>query len=119
MEESNCVECSAVIFEPRGGPRSPCPVCGSLARRFNEKLEDHLTVHDGYRLKGYRAGSKKFFIDERSGPSYYRVGSEWHHLTRTIDRENNRYVETIRVLRTGELLKHEEGLLSQHVGHGG
>src|SRR3546814_20052574 len=50
--------------------------------------------------------------------SYYRKGRIWHHLVRHIDRENNRYVETITVLATGELVRHVSEPLTDHVEHG-
>lgn len=78
-----------------------------------------ISIYDGTRTKAYRAGSSKFYEDARSGPSYYRKGDQWHHLVRIIDRENDRYVEIIRVLDTNELISHIEEPLSQHIGHGG
>ncbi|GGA29104.1 hypothetical protein [Dyella nitratireducens] len=83
------------------------------------RLHDSFVVHDGIRAKAYKPGSSKFYIDTRSGASYYRKGDQWHHLIRVIDRENDRYVETIRVLSTGELIRHVEEPLSEHFGHGG
>ena len=119
MEESSCVGCGAVLFEPAGAERGPCPVCGALARRVDVALQDTLVAHDGYRLKHYKEGSKAFSVDERSGPSYYKVGAEWHHLERTIDRENDRYIEVVRVLRTGEIIRSVDEPLSLHRGRGG
>ena len=119
MEESRCVKCDAVILEPAGAKRSPCPACGATGRSFHVTLQDSLVVHDGYRLKQYKAGSSKFSVDDRSGPSFFQVGNEWHHLQRTIDRENDRYTETVRVLSTGELIRHVDEPLSEHVGRGG
>lgn len=119
MEESHCVECNSLLFEPPGVPRTPCPACGNLARRFDVAIEERVTFHDGTRIKAYRAGSSKFYVDMRDGPSYYRKGEQWHHLVRIIDRENDRYVETIRALGTNELISHVDEPLSQHIGHGG
>lgn len=119
IEESRCVKCDAVMFEPAGSERCPCPACGATGRSFPVTLEDTLVVHEGYRLKHYKSGSPKFSIDDRYGPSYFRVGQEWHHLQRTIDRENDRYTETVRVLSTGELIRHVDHPLSEHVDRGG
>ena len=76
-------------------------------------------AHNGYRFKRCKSGGSKFSIDDRSGPSYFWRGNEWHHLQRTIDRENNRYSETVRVLSTGELIRHVDEPLSEHFGRGG
>lgn len=119
MQESRCVECGVELHEPSGEPPTPCPVCGSLGREVTGRIHDSFVLHDGIRGKAYKAGSSKFYLDTRSGASYYRKDNEWHHLVRTIDRENDRYVETIRVLRTGELIHHVEEPLSKHQGHGG
>src|SRR5690348_17270435 len=119
MQESLCVECGAELHEPRREPTTPCPVCGSLSRQVAAQLHDGINFHDGNRAKAFKPGSSKFYVDMRSGPSYYRKGNQWHHLVRVIDRENDRYVETVRVLSTGELIRHVEEPLSEHIGHGG
>jgi hypothetical protein len=119
MEEHRCAHCDAILFEPPGERAGPCPVCGEVGRSIAVKLEDRIALHDGYRVKAYRAGSSQFFIDECSGPSYYRVGAEWHHVMRVIDRENDRYTEVVRVLRTGEVIREIDEPLSQHTDRGG
>lgn len=119
MEESRCVACDVAIFEPVGIERSPCPACGATGRSLHVKLQDSVVFHDGYRFKKYVPGSSKFSVDDRSGPSYFKIGNEWHHLQRTIDRENDRYTETVRVLSTGELIRYVDEPLSVHIGHGG
>src|SRR3546814_2856649 len=107
MEESRCVNCDAVLYEPIGEPREPCPLCKDTRRRFDVVLRDSIGFYEHTRIKGKRAGSNKIAFDSRSGASYYRKGRIWHHLVRHIDRENNRYVETITVLATGELSSEE------------
>lgn len=119
MQETRCAKCDAHLFEPPGLPASPCPVCGGVGRSISLKLEDGIRFNDGHRVKAYRADSAKFFLDARSGPSYYRVGAEWHHVVRVIDRENDRYTETVRVLSTGKIIREIDEPLSQHTGHGG
>lgn len=119
MQETRCAKCDAHLFEPPGVPASPCPVCGGVGRSTPLKLEDGIRFNDGHRVKAYRAGSTKFFLDARSGPSYYRVGAEWHHVLRVIDRENDRYTETVRVLNTGEIIREIDEPLSQHTDRGG
>lgn len=118
MEESRCVNCDAVLYEPIGEPREPCPLCKDTRRRFDVAIRDTIAFHEHTHIKGKRAGSNKIAFDSRSGASYYRKGEIWHHLVRHIDRENNRYVETITVLATGELVHHVAEPLTDHVGHG-
>ena len=81
-------------------------------------MHDQLAFYEHTRLRGRRAGSNKVAFDLRSGASYFRKGAVWHHLVRHIDRENDRYVETITVLGTGERVHHVDEPLSQHIGHG-
>ena len=119
MQESRCVVCGAELHEPSGEPPIPCPVCGNLARKVTVHIHDGFVAHDGIRAKAFKPSSSKFYLDTRSGPSYYRKGNQWHHLVRIIDRENDLYVETIRVLSTGQLISHVEERLSEHLGHGG
>jgi hypothetical protein len=90
-----------------------------LGREVTVHIQDGIVFHDGTRTKAYRAGSSKFYVDMRSGPSYYRNGNEWHHLVRVIDRENDRYLETVRALATGVLIRHVDEPLSEHTGRGG
>ena len=70
------------------------------------------------RAKGRQAGSNKIAFDVRSGASYYRKGEVWHHLMRNIDHVNNRYTETVTVLKTGELVRKVDEPLSEHTGRG-
>lgn len=119
MQETRCAKCDAHLFEPSGVPASQCPVCGGVARSIAVRIDDGIRFHDGHRAKAYRAGSSEFFLDARSGPSYYRVGAEWHHVVRVIDRENDRYTELVRVLSTGEIIREIDEPLSQHTGRGG
>ena len=73
---------------------------------------------DHMRMKGRHAGKSRPHFDARSGANYYRRDNEWHHLYRLIDRENDRYVETIKRHSTGEIIKHVDEPLSEHIGHG-
>jgi len=119
LEERRCAHCDATLFEPNDERAGPCPVCGEVGRSTMVKLEDSIALHDGYRVKVYRPNSSTFFLDERSGPSYYRAGAEWHHVMRIIDRENDRYTEIVRILSTGEVIRRVDEPLSQHTGRGG
>ena len=107
------------MFQPDGEPVAPCPVCDSLELVPIVTVVDGVRFNDGHRVKGYKAGSSKFFIDMRSGPSYYRIASQWHHLVRVIDRENDRYTETVRILSTGEIVREVDMPLSEHTDRGG
>lgn len=70
------------------------------------------------RAKGHQAGSNKVAFDTRSGASYYRKDNVWHRLVRNIDHVNDRYTETITIMKTGELVRQVDEPLSEHTGHG-
>ena len=118
MEKSQCVTCEAVLYEPVSDMRDSCPVCQDTRRRFDVTMKDTVAFYAHTRIRGKRAGSNKIAFDSRSGASYFRKEQVWHHLVRQIDRENNRYVETITVLATGELVRHVDEPLTDHIGHG-
>ena len=118
QEESQCDNCGATIVADRGSPKEPCPGCGSMIRIYHETLRDSLMFLEHTRIRGRHAGGGRPFFDDRSGASYYKKDGVWHHLTRQIDRENDRYVEIIKILATGEVIKHVDERLSDHIGHG-
>lgn len=118
MEDAQCGNCGATLSEPAGEPRSPCPLCGCSTRQFANVLQDSLGFMEHLRAKGRHAGSNKVAFDVRSGASYYRKDGVWHHLVRNIDHVNNRYTETVTVLKTGELVRKVDEPLSEHTGRG-
>ncbi|HEY2345710.1 MAG TPA: hypothetical protein VGH80_07490 [Xanthomonadaceae bacterium] len=105
-------------MEDSNESRLPCPVCGCLSRQATEVMHETLVLREHLRIKGRHAGVSRPYFDERSGASFFRRNGEWHHLFRLIDRENNRYVETIKRHSTGEVLHHVDEPLSEHTNHG-
>lgn len=118
IQQSACQQCNAALIEETDDSRHPCPLCGCMARTIPADASDAIAVHEHLRMKGCHVDESKFFFDVRTGSSYYRKGDEWHHLYRLIDRENDLYVETIKLLSTGEIINHVEESLSEHIGHG-
>jgi hypothetical protein len=118
LQEWECLECHAVLFDEVGAPREPCPKCGAIRRAAIETLEDVVLVLDGMRMVGKRAGRARPLFEARTGASYFRSGQEWHHVERLVDRENDRYVEKITRISTGEVVRHVDEPLSEHIGHG-
>src|SRR3546814_2393466 len=104
MEESRCVNCDAVLYEPIGEPREPCPLCKDTRRRFDVVLRESLGFYEHTRIKGNQSGSNQIAFDSRRSASSYRQGRIWHHFVRPIDNDNNSYVETIPLLETRELV---------------
>ncbi len=88
-----------------------------MTRSSVESLHDTIVALDHMRMKGRHADNKRPYFDARTGASYYRKDGECH-LYRLIDRDNDRYVETIKRLSTGEIIYHVDEPLSKHIGHG-
>jgi len=89
-----------------------------MGRNHEETLTDGIAVYDHMRMKGKHSGKGKPFLDARVGADYYVKDKEWRHLERTIDRENNLYLEIIKDMETGRVIKEVKELLTDHQGHG-
>lgn len=50
-------------------------------------------------------------------PQLSRGGALAYHA-RVMDRDGDRYVETVTMRETGEVIHHCDELLSEHIGHG-
>jgi hypothetical protein len=102
-------------------PNWPCPVCGSIAHRinFNVEVVEKCAVEDFIGMDGRRAKGNRWFIR-----SFTRLvaqisrGGALAYLTRTFNREDDRYVETVTMRETGEVIHHCDEPLSEHQGHG-
>ena len=118
IQQWSCLSCSAILLEPEGEPRSPCPNCGGTSRRAEESLHDGMQFFDHMRMVGKHGGRSKPVFDSRVGASFYYKKGEWHHIERTIDRDADRYIETITLMSTGEVIRHVDEPLSRHTGRG-
>jgi len=89
-----------------------------MGRIHDEALEDGFALDNHMRMKGKHGGKGKPFFDARVYPDYYLKDNEWRHLERLIDRDNNLYVEIIKDMKTGEIIKEVWEPLKNHQGHG-
>jgi hypothetical protein len=70
-----------------------------------------------YLKRGRRKG--KPAIEVQTGYEFWYAGqSRKVRKTRIIDRQHNRYTETVIDDATGEVVHHAEGPLKDHIGHG-
>jgi hypothetical protein len=69
-------------------------------------------------LKHKRPGHKKAIYESVTGDDLHRNSGEWNKITREIDRENNRYSETIVNPINGKVLRQVDEPLSEHTGRG-
>lgn len=120
-EFTSCSDCGAPISEPSNtllDSRVPCPACGSTKRAFYVEVTEKITVRQKTGLKHLRPGSKKPIYESIQGDDLHRISGQWNHLSREIDRENNRYREHIANPVTGDVIRSVDEPLSQHIGHG-
>jgi PHP family Zn ribbon phosphoesterase len=120
---TSCSQCGAHIEEPQCTPveaRAPCPACGSLARTLNVHVQDVLTptLREKIGLKHKHPDHKKPIYELVTGDDLHRNSDQWNHLTREIDRLNNRYKEVILNPTTGEVIRSVDEPLTEHTGRG-
>ncbi|MBN1662581.1 MAG: hypothetical protein JW943_03160 [Deltaproteobacteria bacterium] len=115
---SKCKKCGAILSEPKYEPRSPCPVCEEKGRIHDEVLDEEACIYDHMRMKGKHEGKGKPFFDARVGADFYVKEIEWRHLERVIDRDNNLYIEVIKDVKTGKVIKEVREPLTDHQDHG-
>jgi len=118
FQQSKCRKCGVVLLEPKDEKRTPCLVCGDMARIHEVEVKDTIVLRDHMRVKGKHRGRGRFFFDVRVGAAFYYKEREWRHLERLIDRDNNLYIEIITDPKTGEVIKEIKEPLSEHKGHG-
>ena len=117
-QEIKCGRCGNDLSG--GGPDSEllCPTCGSAARQFLLTINETIVAHSSIGLKARRGGSGKPFYLFKSGASFFRKAKAWYRREMIVDRENDRYKETVINPETGEIVHFCEESLSQHQGHG-
>jgi hypothetical protein len=117
-----CGGCGCQLDEMLSEPNRPaCPACGSPSRVIDASAADFISFREqvGVKLKDPRlTGKYKIKIELISGDDLHRKSGEWYKKVRVIDRENNRYLETITHPDTGDVIHHCEEPLSDHWGHG-
>jgi hypothetical protein len=120
----HCNNCDALLPEETAlaDPPEPCPECGSTARRFHVEVVEKCEAEAFLGMEGRRAGlsrRKGWFIRSftRLAAQISRGGALAYH-TRVMDRDTDRYVETVTMRETGEVVHHCDEPLSEHQGHG-
>ena len=121
MTSVHCAQCDTLLEERPNTPpdeRSPCPNCGSTARRNKVQLKEQLTPHDQLRYKGRSNGTRKPFVEGLVGADWSHRLGRWVRKVRIIDRRSNRYRETVTDPQTGEVIHDADEPLSDHRSHG-
>lgn len=99
-------------------PRPQCPDCGATSLSYKVKVAAGVTAHTSLGLKNRRPNESKPTIELKQGASYNRDNRRWLEVEQIVDRQNNRYKKKIMDPHTGEILRDDDGKLSDHQGFG-
>lgn len=89
-----------------------------MARVIEVSVGDSLDFHASLAFKHKRPGYKKAIAEGVSGDAFFHYKSKWVKKERLIDRQENRYRESVADPTTGEVIHHCDEALDQHTGHG-
>lgn len=100
--------------------RTSCPQCGAIERTIEASIHESVRLYDGlgYRIKDpNRTGKSKV---KSEGFTKYTKSQKVPLVKHShdIDRENNRYSESVVDVETGEIIHSCEEPLKKHTGHG-
>jgi len=104
------------------GLHATTQISASVNKQIGRPLAASTQVLPGVRVKGLRARlsrRKAWFIDIliRSVKQWSRCGAVAQHY-RKVDRDGDRYTETVTMRDTDEIVHHCDEPLSKHKGHG-
>ncbi|MBF0318554.1 MAG: zinc ribbon domain-containing protein [Nitrospirae bacterium] len=94
-----------------------CPNCGSKHQTVTVTISEQITSYDQLRGKVNEDGRKKPIKEFISGSELYVDRGDIVNKQRVIDRVNDYYMELV-TDQDGNIIKHDEGKLSEHRGHG-
>ena len=120
--EITCMSCGEKLDNSYNlNPNKPCPKCGSKKRNITLTTSDSVEEHDCIKgkVKDPRYPSKKKVrLEFFQGDDKRKSDGKWMIKERLIDKDNDKYKETVIDPETGEIVHHCEEPLSEHVGHG-
>jgi hypothetical protein len=112
-----CAQCGALLPPVDDADAPVCAECGGSARIKHLHIRDTVRVYGSLALKGKRPGEKRPFVKQKHGRDLHRDTGEVREVHRVIDRDNDRYTETIRSPTQGVVRSVDEPL-REHRGHG-
>ena len=118
-----CQDCNSTIDEAKEAAyeRQPCPVCGSLKRRYEESLTSGFALGALMHTKGYAGGmprKKGLLFECKDGDSYSVSLSRFVKLNQLVDHKAKRYTKKVVDPLTGETLRDVDEPLPDHQGRG-
>jgi DNA-directed RNA polymerase subunit RPC12/RpoP len=115
-----CTHCGWHVPVPSAWRHSPekqklaCPQCGATG--WLVELAGH--AYEFASLRGRRPGEKRPYFELQQGEQLAVTSQRWMKKRRLIDRDGDRYEETVVDLVTGETIHECSEPLSEHWGHG-
>ncbi len=112
-----CAKCNA---ELKNGS-TQCPQCGSVEKNQQLKIGDTVEIYDSLDAKLKDPSLKsddKLRVHLKTGDDLRKSDGKWMKKERLIDRDNDKYKESVIDPSTGEIVHHCEEALSQHINHG-
>lgn len=122
MEKEICSNCDhRWCLIQTGTDRSPCPICGSTARKFPEELIEGVDLHTAWAGKVNDPSlpcKKKTRLEFFDGCQWSTGLNKWVKKTVTLDRRNNYYYEKVTDPESARIIHECEEPLKDHFGHG-
>ena len=119
-QSTECGSCGLTIDERCGLPiadRTPCPQCGSTARKYFKHLKVTAKAQVSLGFKQKRPGVKKPLAEGFTGRELRQSEGDFVQKERLIDRENDRYREKV-VTVSGDIIRDVDEPLSEHKDRG-
>lgn len=117
-----CKDCNHQLDETLESRKdTPCPKCGSTQRYMNISVIEGVNIYDSSKAQAKNPNypsKNKVRWETSTGWEYSHRLQKMVYKTRTIDKEDNKYQETVIDPDTKEVIHHCEEPLSDHVGHG-
>lgn len=115
----HCANCQSKL----SNQSDACPRCGSTDQIQHLQINEEwgLELHDclDAKLKDPALKSKdKLRVHVKAGDDLRKSDGKWMKKERLIDRDNDKYKESVIDPSTGEVVHYCEELLSQHIEHG-
>ena len=88
------------------------------SNEFRVQIVDTINVRDNIKIKKKANGFKKFASLVISGWFSSRSHEGGVEISRSMDKENDQYVEIVKDCKTGKVLHECQEKLSEHRGHG-
>ncbi len=112
---AECRHCRAPLEISHTGP---CPGCGQeWGKNYFVTVTSKVVASGSMEARGIEQGRGRsaYFRRITQGKELFRKTGRVHQLVRDIDRRGNRYYEHIEDAETGEVIRHKDELLSEHV----